>query len=179
MPPQPRPHLTPQQQEAVRLQATGVTQKEVARRVGVSVRTVESWQTKKLYKECLQSLSGQIGLANAPSSSPKPLALEVLEPTVNILELTKDYENLSDFEVGRTVLRAIALDPDKRDTSRIQAAIALVRCVQIGQDLPVHVREGREESSFAKERRSLQGMSAEELAREYKREIEASCELYR
>ncbi len=104
MPPQPRPHLTPQQQEAVRLQASGVTQKEVARRVGVSVRTVESWQTKKLYKECLNSLSGQIGLATAPNpSTPKSVAVEVLEPVASDLEITKDYEHLSDFDLGRQV----------------------------------------------------------------------------
>lgn len=172
MPPQPKPYLTPQQQEAVRLQASGVTQKEVARRVGVSVRTVESWQTKKLYKECLQSLSGQIGLASAPTSSyTKSVAVEVLEPC-DVLEITKSYENLSDFELGRQVLRAIALDPDKRDASRIQAAIALIRSVEIGQDLPKHVREGKEVTTLEQERKSLEGLSLEELAREYKLELE-------
>lgn len=139
----------------------------------MSVRTVESWQTKKLYKECLQSLSGQIGLANAPSSTPTSVAGEVLESR-DVLEITKNYENLSDFQVGRTVLRAIALDPDKRDSSRIQASIALIRSVEIGQDLPKHVREGKEEASLASERKKLEGMSAEELAREYKREIDAT-----
>lgn len=174
MPPQPKPYLTPQQKEAVRLQASGVTQKEVARRVGVSVRTVESWQKKKLYRECLQSLSGQIGLATAPTSSPKSVAVavEVLEPQVDVLEITKNYENLSDFELGRNVLRSIALDPEKRDASRIQAAIALIRSVEIGQDLPKHVREGKEVTTLEQERKSLEGLSLEELAREYKLELE-------
>lgn len=174
MPPQPRTYLTPQQQEAVRLQASGVTQKEVARRVGVSVRTVEEWQKKKLYRECLQSLSGQIGLATAPTSSPKSVAVavEVLEPQVDVLEITKNYENLSDFELGRNVLRSIALDPEKRDASRIQAAIALIRSVEIGQDLPKHVREGKEVTTLEQERKSLEGLSLEELAREYKLELE-------
>jgi transcriptional regulator with XRE-family HTH domain len=155
------------------LQASGVTQKEVARRVGVSVRTVEEWQKKKLYRECLQSLSGQIGLATAPTSSPKSVAVavEVLEPC-DVLEITKSYENLSDFELGRQVLRAIALDPEKREASRIQAAIALIRSVEIGNDLPKHVREGREQTSLKEERRKLEGLSAEELARLYKEEVE-------
>jgi transcriptional regulator with XRE-family HTH domain len=166
MPPQPRPHLTPQQQEAVRLQATGVTQKEVARRVGVSIRTVESWQTKKLYKECLQSLSGQIGLASAPSSDPKPVAVEVLEPR-DVLEMTKDFEHLSDFEVGRTVLRAIALNPESREASRIQAAMALIRSVEIGQDLPKHIRQGQEKTTLEEEREKLKGLTKEEIAAEY------------
>jgi transcriptional regulator with XRE-family HTH domain len=173
MPPQPRPHLTPQQQEAVRLQASGVTQKEVARRVGVSVRTVESWQTKKLYKECLNSLSGQIGLATAPKSVPKSVAVEVLDPQdpqdVDVFEITKDYEHLSDFEVGRQVLRAIALNPESREAARIQASIALIRSVEIGHDLPRHIREGKEESSLQAEREKLKGLSPEELAKEYKR----------
>jgi transcriptional regulator with XRE-family HTH domain len=159
------------------LQASGVTQKEVARRVGVSVRTVEEWQKKKLYRECLQSLSGQIGLATAPTSSPKSVAVEVLEPS-DVLEITKSYENLSDFELGRQVLRAIALDPEKRDASRIQAAIALIRSVEIGQDLPQHVREGREQSPIAQERKKLEGLSAEELAKLYKEELDAMKNQY-
>jgi hypothetical protein len=85
---------------------------------------------------------------------------------------SEDYDNLSDFELGRQVLRAIALDPDKRDASRIQAAIALIRSVEIGQDLPVHVREGKEVTTLEQERKSLEGLSLEELAREYKRELE-------
>jgi transposase len=175
MPPQPRPHLTPQQQLAVKLQASGVTQKEVARRVGVSVRTVESWQTKKLYKECLQSLSGQIGLANAPTSTPKSVAVEILDShDVDVLEITKDYEHLSDFEVGRQVLRSIALNPNIREASRIQAASMLIRSVEIGHELPKHVREGKEQSSIAAERKKLEGLSAEELMRLYKEEINAS-----
>jgi transcriptional regulator with XRE-family HTH domain len=173
MPPQPKPYLTPQQQQAVRLQASGVTQKEVAKRVGVSVRTVESWQTKKLYKECLNSLSGQIGLATAPISSPKPVAVEILEPR-DCLEITKDYEHLSDFEVGRQVLRAIALNPESREAARIQAASMLIRSVEIGHELPKHVREGKEQSSIAAERKKLEGLSAEELMRLYKEEINAS-----
>jgi hypothetical protein len=137
---------------------------------------VESWQTKKLYKECLQSLSGQIGLASAaptPTSS-APTSVQVLEPLEpsDILEITKDYEHLSDFEVGRKVLRAIALNPNTRDSSRIQASIALIRSVEIGQDLPNHVREGIEEASIASERKKLEGLSAEELAREYQAELE-------
>ncbi len=174
MPPQPRPHLTPQQQEAVRLQARGITQKEVARRVGVSVRTVEEWQKKKLYKECLNSLSGQIGLASAPISSPKSVAIEVLEPVPSDLEITKDYEHLSDFEVGRQVLRAIALNPESREAARIQAASMLIRSVEIGHELPQHIREGKEQSSIAAERKKLEGLSAEELARLYKEELNAS-----
>jgi hypothetical protein len=172
MPPQPKPYLTPQQQEAVRLQASGVTQKEVAKRVGVSVRTVESWQTKKLYKQCLNSLSGQIGLATAPNpSTPKSVAVEVLQPSTrasDVMTFTRDFENLSDFEVGRQVLRAIALNPEIRDASRIQAAMALIRTVEIGQDLPQHVREGKEEaSSFSDERKRIEGMTPEEIAAEY------------
>jgi hypothetical protein len=134
---------------------------------------VESWQKKKLYKECLQSLSGQIGLATAPTSVPKSVAVEVLESRdVDVLEITKNYENLSDFELGRQVLRSIALDPDKRDSSRIQAAIALIRSVEIGQDLPQHVKEGKEEVSMHSERKKLEGLSPEELAREYKKELD-------
>jgi transcriptional regulator with XRE-family HTH domain len=152
------------------LQASGITQKEVARRVGVSVRTVESWQTKKLYRECLHSLSGQIGLATPPSSSPKPVAIEVLEPR-DSLEITKDYEHLSDFDLGRQVLRAIALNPNTRDSSRIQAASMLIRSVEIGHELPRHIREGKEQSSIAAERKKLEGLSAEELMRLYKEEI--------
>lgn len=170
MPPQPRPHLTPQQQLGVRLQASGVTQKEVARRVGVSVRTVEEWQKKKLYRECLNSLSGQIGLETAPTSSPKPVAvdvLEVLEP-YNVSEVTKNLENLSPYNLAMETLRAIVLNPDSRDTSRIQASVALIRCLQIGQDLPVHVREGHDDdSSLAEELKKLEGMSKEEIAAEY------------
>jgi transcriptional regulator with XRE-family HTH domain len=172
MPPQPKPYLTPQQQEAVRLQASGVTQKEVARRVGVSIRTVESWQKKKLYRECLQSLSGQIGLATAPTSVPKSVAVEVLESVASDLEITKDYENLSDFEVGRQVLRAIALNPLSRETSRIAAANALLRSVEMGLGLPKHVKEGSEETSIQSERRKLEGLTPEELARLYKEELE-------
>jgi len=177
MPPQPRTYLTPQQQKAVRLQATGVTQKEVAQRVGVSIRTVESWQKKKLYRECLQSLSGQIGLATAPNpSTPKSVAVEVLEPeSTDFLSITRDYENLSDFELGRQTLRAIALNPESREAARIQAAMALIRSVEIGQDLPKHIREGREQTSVASERKSLEGLSPEELARLYKEELEVSA----
>ncbi len=40
-------------------------------------------------------------------------------------------------------------------------------------ELPKHVREGKEEVTLASERKKLEGMSAEELAREYKRELEA------
>jgi transcriptional regulator with XRE-family HTH domain len=177
MPPQPRPYLTPQQQKAVKLQATGVTQKEVAQRVGVSVRTVESWQKKKLYRECLQSLSGQIGLATASNpSTPKSVAVEVLQPeSSDFLSITRDYEHLSDFEVGRKVLRAIALNPESREASRIQAAMALIRSVEIGEDLPKHVREGLEVSSVAQERKSLEGLTPEELARLYKEELEMTA----
>lgn len=84
-----------------------------------------------------------------------------------MLEITKNYENLSDFDIGRQVLRAIALNPESREPSRIQAAIALIRSVEIGQDLPVHVREGREVSTIAEERKKLAGMSKEEIAAEY------------
>jgi transcriptional regulator with XRE-family HTH domain len=156
------------------LQASGVTQKEVARRVGVSVRAVEEWQKKKLYKECLQSLSGQIGLATAPNpSSPKSVAVEVLES--NVFDITRDFEHWSDFEVGRQTLRAIALNPEAREASRIQAAMALIRTVEIGQDLPKHIREGREQTSVASERKSLDGLSPEVLARLYKEELEMTA----
>jgi transcriptional regulator with XRE-family HTH domain len=167
MPPQPRPHLTPQQQQAVKLQASGVTQKEVARRVGVSVRTVESWQTKKLYKECLNSLSGQIGLATAPISSPKPVGVEVLEP-YNVSEATKNLKGLSPYNLAMEALQAIIINPDSRESSRIQASVALVRCLQIGQDLPKHIREGQEVSSMEEERKKLESLSPEEIAAEYK-----------
>jgi hypothetical protein len=70
-----------------------------------------------------------------------------------VLEITKNYENLSDFELGRNVLRSIALDPEKRDASRIQASIAQIRSVEIAQDLPKHVREGLEETSLKAERK--------------------------
>jgi hypothetical protein len=170
MPPQPRTHLTPQQQEAVRLQASGLTQKEVARRVGVSLRAVEEWQKKKLYKECLQSLSGQIGLATAPNpTTSKSVAVEVLE--TNVFDITRDFEHWSDFEVGRQTLRAIALNPESREAARIQAAMALIRSVEIGQDLPKHIREGREQTTVASERKSLEGLSPEVLARLYKEEL--------
>jgi transcriptional regulator with XRE-family HTH domain len=174
MPPLPKPYLTPQQQLAVKLQASGVTQKEVARRVGVSVRTVESWQKKKLYRECLNSLSGQIGLATSHTPVPTSVAVEVLEPVASDLEIAKGYEGLSDFEVGRQVLRAIALNPNIRESSRIQAASMLIRSVEIGHDLPKHVREGQEVTTLASERKKLEGMSAEELAKEYKALIEAT-----
>jgi hypothetical protein len=44
--------------------------------------------------------------------------------------------------------------------------------VEIAQDLPKHVREGKEEASIISERKKLEGLSAEELAREYQRELE-------
>ncbi len=161
--------------ESVRLQAAGHTQKEVAKRVGVHIRTIESWQKKKLYQETLRTLSGQIGLATAPNPSiPKSVAVEVLEPeSSDVFEIIKDFENLSDFEVGRKVLRAIALNPESREASRIQAAMALIRSVEIGHDLPQHIREGTEQSSIEAERKKLEGLNAEELARLYKEELNA------
>ena len=50
--------------------------------------------------------------------------------------------------------------------------MALIRTVEIGQDLPKHIREGREQISVASERKSLEGLSPEELARLYKEELE-------
>jgi hypothetical protein len=88
------------------------------------------------------------------------------------LEITKGFEAMSDFEVGRQVLRAIALNPESREASRIQAAMALIRSVEIGEDLPKHVRDGLEVSSVAQELKSLEGLSAEELAKLYKAELE-------
>jgi hypothetical protein len=70
------------------------------------------------------------------------------------------------------VADAIAVDPEKRDSTRIQAAIGLIRSVEIGNDLPKHVREGLEETSLKAERKKLEGLSAEELARLYKEELE-------
>ncbi len=136
----------------------------------MSVRTVESWQTKKLYKECLNSLSGQIGLATAPNpTTPKSVAVEVLEPSMasDVFSITRDYENLSNFELGQKVLRAIALNPESREASRIQAAIALIRSVEIEQDLPKHVREGQEKTTLAEELKKLEGLTPEQIAAEY------------
>jgi transposase len=66
--------------EAVRLQAAGVTQREVSRRLGIHIRTIESWQKKKLYQETLRTLSGQVTLASVEKAS-KSVSVEVLEPS--------------------------------------------------------------------------------------------------
>jgi hypothetical protein len=50
----------------------------------------------------------------------------------------------------------------------------LIRSVEIGHELPKRVREGQEVSSMKEERKKLEGMSAEELVREYKALLEES-----
>jgi hypothetical protein len=51
--------------------------------------------------------------------------------------------------------------------------MALIRSVEIGHDLPQHIREGTEQSSIEAERKKLEGLNAEELARLYKEELNA------
>jgi vacuolar-type H+-ATPase subunit I/STV1 len=85
----------------------------------------------------------------------------------DVFSITRDYDNLSNFEVGQKVLRAIALNPESREASRIQAAMALIRSVEIGQDLPKHVREGQEKTTLEEEREKLKGLTKEEIAAEY------------
>ena len=74
-------------------------------------------------------------------------------------------------------MQGLALDPNTRDSTRISAAIALIRSVEIGHELPQHIREGKENSSLQAEREKLKGLSPEELAKEYKRVMSVEYQL--
>jgi hypothetical protein len=107
--------------------------------------------------------------------SSKLVPVEVLPQSLTVIDGGKaleDLSDLSDFQLARQVLRGMAQNPDTRDASRIQASLALARLVQLEAELPKHVLEGKEQSSIASERKKLEGLSAEELAREYQRELE-------
>ena len=157
--------------EAVRLQAAGVSQREVSRRLGIHIRTIESWQKKKLYQETLRTLSGQVTLASVEKAASK-VSVEVLEPLKSLEP--KEYEGLPDFEFIRRNLRRIASNPNIRESTQVQASLALARLIQMKAELPKHVLEEKEQATMTSELKNLEGMTAEEIIREYRSVIETS-----
>jgi hypothetical protein len=54
----------------------------------------------------------------------------------------------------------------------MQACVGLMKIAQMRAELPSHILEEREEKTLASERKNLENMTAEELAKEYKALIE-------
>lgn len=111
-----------------------------------------------------------------PPQLQAPLELsevEILEPRVfRVIDGGRCGEELSDFQLARRTLRSIIADPDTSHAVKLQASLGLMKMVPMKAEFPKHVLEDSEVASLEQERKSLEGMSAEELAREYKLELE-------
>lgn len=65
--------LDARQMQAVRLLASGLTQRETATRLGVTTRTVERWNSLKAFKDAVSALTGTVPLITrtSPQTSPQ------------------------------------------------------------------------------------------------------------
>jgi transposase len=99
--------------------------------------------------------------------------VEVLEPSrpFRVINGCRCGEELSDFQLARRTLREIINDTECSDAVRLQATLGLLKLVPMKAELPKHVLEDQEQTSLQAERKKLEGMSVEELAKEYKREL--------
>jgi transcriptional regulator with XRE-family HTH domain len=66
--------LDARQLQAVRLLASGLTQKEVGERVGVTTRTIERWNTAQIFRDSVNALIGTVPIAKAKSRSKNIIA---------------------------------------------------------------------------------------------------------
>ena len=131
----------------------------------------------KEYKESLLPKPPRPKIPERPQLLP-PLEVseaEIVEPRpFRVIDGGRAGEELSDFQLARKVLREIALDENLRDATRLQAALGLLRLPAMKAEIPKHLLEDREQTTMASERKKYEGMSAEELAKEYKALIEES-----
>ncbi len=112
---------------------------------------------------------------NPETLKPAPLEIpDVSEPPRPFTVIDGGLSELSDFQLVRRTLRSLISDPDVSSAVRLKAALGLMRLVPLKAKLPKHVLEDSEVSSLKAERRKLEGLTAEELARLYKEELEAS-----
>jgi hypothetical protein len=131
-------------------------------------RILESFQNSRKNLESYETVDSEfVPLPHPPQSINNALAIQE-DSRKN------DSSNLTNFQLAEKTLRAIASDEDQPGAVRVQACLGLMRLIQMQVELPKHILEGKEQDSVASERKKLEGMSAEELAREYKAMIDGT-----
>jgi len=155
-------HLKPQ---AVRLYRRGVIPNHVALKLGIPKSTAYDWF--KEFKSAESPVMGEI-VEPIPESDRKPEA----SPGISkIHKLAVIEGGNSDIALAKRTLREIC-DSNESGAVRVQAALGLMRLAALRAELPKHVLEETEQVTLASERKNYEGMTAEELAREYKNLIE-------
>jgi hypothetical protein len=142
----------------------GATPRDAIAAYGIPRSTAYDWLNEyrrtALGSESVRNSGSNHSLAEVVDSPPH---LFVVGGTANI-----ESENVSDFALARRTLQEIAKDKSESGAVRVQAAFGLMRLCAMRAELPRHVLEEKEEISVASERKKLESMSAEELARLYK-----------
>ena len=119
--------LTPKQLQAAKLQASGLNQREVAEAIGVTRRCVEMWNTRKGYKDAVNSLMGTVPLAQKSPQSP------LAEPVACSNGIAPE----SPSDLLPSALRAIqdCLDGEYRMSDRLKAASMVLTMLGLNQDM--------------------------------------------
>jgi len=123
--------LTPKQLQAAKLQASGLNQREVAEKIGVTRRSIESWNSRKGYKDAVNSLMGTVPLAQKLPQSP------LSEP----VEFSNGIAPESPSDLLPSALRAIqdCLDGEHRMGDKLKAASMVLTMLGLGQDMNTHI----------------------------------------
>lgn len=122
--------LNPKQLEGAKLQSQGLTQGEVAKRLGISRRCVELWNSKTSYKALVASLmSSKIGATQANSQS--DCSRSPIDTTAT--------ESVEDLLIP--AIRAVesCLSNESRPSEKLKAASLVFSLLGLGQDMNVHL----------------------------------------
>ena len=123
--------LTPKQLQAAKLQAGGLNQREVAERIGVTRRSVESWNSRKGYKDAVNSLMGTIPFSSKTAQLPLP------EPVTCSNGIAPECPS----DLLPSALRTIqdCLDGEHRMGDKLKAASMVLTMLGLNQDMNTHI----------------------------------------
>lgn len=122
--------LSPKQLEGAKLQSQGLTQGEVAKRLDVSRRCIEMWNSKTSYKALVASLmSSKIGTTQADSQS----------DSSQFSIATTSAESVEDLLIP--AIRAVesCLTNESRPSEKLKAASLVFSLLGLGQDMNAHI----------------------------------------
>jgi hypothetical protein len=123
--------LTPKQLQAAKLQASGLNQREVAEAIGVTRRCIEMWNTRKSYRDAVNSLMGTISLVKKSTQS------SLSEPVSRSTDVTPE----SPFDLLPLALKTIqdCLGGEHRMSDRLKAASMVLTLLGLNQDMNTHI----------------------------------------
>jgi hypothetical protein len=130
MSPKSEKPLSPKQLEGAKLQSQGLTQGEVAKRLDISRRCVELWNSKTSYKSLVASLmSSKIGATQTDSRS------DCSQSPIT----TTSAESVEDLLIP--AIRAVesCLSDESRPSDKLKAASLIFSLLGLGQDMNTHI----------------------------------------